>query len=312
MIYDGVNRIYVTGEYNSGRKTLISSIIHKFVSDVGWSDGNKWEMSAIVKNTETLRGGELIHASIDSYEKIKKFAIEKVAEDSLYKIPDSVELSLKINNELCGKVRFVNISDKADNIQIFSKYFFPVILVVIDSVRIKDKDENYILRTYENLEKLMNNSKVNPGVVFALTKADLLPEQFKKNDFLELYSLFDKSELVSYCIKNTIIYKTRAVSALNEHTEKVFDKNGNFLDNPDFEPWETDKLFFDIISLSVPLLHNQVKNIINNCNDIIRRRKGIFNDGNVRAYLELINARKKLCNITVNMYTLDNAIKYIK
>ena len=73
MLYDGTDRVYVTGLKNSGRKTLISSIIHEFAFNAVWSDGNQWELSAMGKDAEMLEDAELIEKKMTSLEKIKVF-----------------------------------------------------------------------------------------------------------------------------------------------------------------------------------------------------------------------------------------------
>ncbi|MBR0141009.1 MAG: hypothetical protein IJM19_02010 [Ruminococcus sp.] len=314
MLYDGTDRVYVTGLKNSGRKTLISSIIHEFAFNAVWSDGNQWELSAMGKDAEMLEDAELIEKKMTSLEKIKVFDLEKVASDSNYKVPDFADLGLWINNEICGRIHFSNITGKQDGGKILTQYMFSVILVVIDCNMIVNNDSEYIDTIYEKMTKALNLCQDKPRVVFALTKADILTDEMKKNNFAEFYALFEKNcgKLVSHCMKNALIYRKRAVSALNESTSEIFGSDGNLLEEPNFKPWETDNLLVDIVSLATPLTRMKLCDIIERCNDVIRRRRSVFNSESIRAKIILRTARKHLCTTVKNIYPLDNAMKYLE
>ena len=314
MLYDGTNRVYIIGEKNSGRKTLISSIIHEFAFNAVWSDGNQWELSAMGRNAEMLEDAELIEKKMTSLEKIKVFDLEKTASDSECKVPDFADLGLWINNELCGRIHFSNITGKQNGGKILTQYMFSVILVVVDCNAIINNNSEYINIMYEKMTKALDICQVKPRVVFALTKADILSEEMKKNDFAEFYALFEKNcgKLVSHCLKNAVIYRKRAVSALNKSTSEIFGEDGKMLTEPNFQPWETDSLLVDIVSLAIPLTRMKLGDIIDKCNDIIRRRRGVFNHESIRSQIILRTARKHLCTTIKNMYPLDNAMKYIE
>ena len=313
MLYDGTNRVYVAGEKNSGRKTLISSIMHQFAFNAVWSDGNQWELSPMGKNAEMLEGAQLLEKKMTALDRIRVFDIEKITADSGCKVPDFADLGLFINNEVCGRIYFTNITGKQEDMKILSEYMFSIILIVADCNEILRNNTEYIGRLSAKLEKAVNACGEKPRVVFALTKADMIPEDMKNNDFAQLYQLFEKNaqELVSYCMKNAIIHEKRAVCALNKSTHEIFAKDGSLLSEPNFQPWEVDRLLVDIISLSVPLTRMRLGNIIDRCNDIRMRRRGVFSLESIRAQLVLRMARKNLCTTIRNICPLDNAMKYI-
>ncbi|MDE6035472.1 MAG: hypothetical protein K2G36_06140, partial [Ruminococcus sp.] len=269
MENDGVNRIYVVGDEYSGRKTLIASLIYRLMVNAVSLDNVIWSLSGIEHNAEMTEKSYVIGENmIFSHKITENFDLKKIFASILHEVPDSINLEMKINNEYCGMVEFMNITGKS-NINELWLTEISVILVTVDSEKLVENDRSHIENTLKKLSETMDFLTEKPRIMFAVTKADTLNERLKKDDFREFYRLFDENAdlLVSYCMKNAMIYGKRAVSSANEFTEKVFDNYGMLLDEPDFDPWEVDKLFRDIICLSVPLMHDRLKNIIKQCNN---------------------------------------------
>ncbi|MBR1592038.1 MAG: hypothetical protein IJ666_03390 [Ruminococcus sp.] len=314
MIYDGTNRIYIIGEQNSGRKALVCSIIHKFMYSPVFIDGNRWELSAMDKGEEILGDTELLQNKMASFDRIKIFDLENILSDEKKHIPDFVELGLIINDEICGRIHFTNITEEQKDYIQLKSYAFSVILVVVECSAVINNDRAYMERVCEKLKKAFDTSNEKPRVVFALTKADILSDEMRSRDFEEFYRLFEKNAepLVQYCLKNAIVFEKRAVSAFSQNKSDIFDENGEILKEPNFSPWEVDRLLLDTVTLALPLMRMRLENIIDNCNDTIRRRRGVFNRENIRAQLDVRIARKNLCSAIKNMYPLANAAKYME
>ena len=314
MIFDGTNLICVIGEKNSGRRSLICSIINKFAFNPVFMDGNKWTLSPMKKSMEMLDDAELIQNSLASFDAIKIFDIENIVSDEREIIPDFADLALLINDELCGRIHFSNIRGNTKNYENLKKYAYSILLVVIECRAVLDNDSEYFDRLLFQLAKAVDVSPVKPRIVFALTKADILSEEMRSRDFEKFYELFEQNAkpLLSYCLKNALMFERKAVSAFNQDKSKIFGSNGEFLKEPCFEPWEVERLLFDMVYLAVPVIRERLKNVIYECNDTIRRRRGIFNRENIRAQLDLRLARQNLCIAIKNIYPLDNAAKYIE
>ena len=305
------NGIFVTGIEGSGRKCLVSAVMHKMAVNTAVADGNRWELSAMEKDTETLEDGALIFEHLRSYKTIEKFSLEKTALDPMFELPRSAELELKINGENCGRIRLINTDSNSTEIK--EKDDVSAVLFAVDCGKILENDREYISESLELL-KSISNAENRRRTAFALTKADILDDEMRKNNFRKFYELFEKNgePVVSYCIHNAIVFTYRAVSAFCEHREKVFGSDGKFLESPDFSPWNTENLLADVLSLSVSVIREKLIEDINYCNDVVMRRKSIFNSGNRRAEIELYNARKLLCRSVKDLYPFDNAVKYIK
>lgn len=304
MIYDGVHRIHIVGEENSGRKCLVSAFLYKFLSENVTFGGNLWELSAVGEDSEMLEGSELLEENMKSYDVMDVFSMEKIFAGETDEVSDSLDLQLKIAGDFCGRLEFVNILGKNTYKSLAREECKAIsaVLVLIDTekfVNNKNVGTDFIRDELAELSDIYSDGFVT---VFALTKIDVVPENDRENLCEKLKS--DISEIVSD-------FGVVEVSSANKVTGEVFGEDGELLENPNFKPYGVEELLRRVIRKSTPPDIVKMQKIIDGCHDKIRRRKGVFNSEIPRAGMELEEARKCLCTAVRDIHPLKNTEKYI-
>ncbi len=304
MFYDGVNRIFFISIPGSGRRSFAVSALHELNNAL--YHGNTWQLLRIPdKDDEYPDDNGQIAANMRSAEYIDKFRQEDALRGNVPALPDRINLMLRINNNWCGRAELANISGGSEK---FATIFrSPAIVVLLDAERTVLNDQFYISRNRVLMEKLLKKADAHSKLHFVLTKADLVNDLMKANNFRGLIGAFNTNclSLRELCSKAGLAYQVHCTSSANIDSSQVFDPDGSVSANPNIKPYNIADTICSILQDSARIMQKELRNDIKIYNKRIAIRRSIFNSGKMRTDIELDYARKQLCRAIRAVYPSD-------
>ncbi|MBQ8790545.1 MAG: hypothetical protein IJZ51_04470 [Ruminiclostridium sp.] len=310
MVLDGISRVFLIAPDGRGKKTLISAIVHKCVNSIVKVNNELFRILPIEKEYETAEGSELIKQSLKSYHVLEDFKIDDAFRKTLSG-EDVFSVDMRVGDSLCGRLEFYNIRNNlTDDLNESDTYGnFAASLIILDAEKIindDNDDESYILNELEGVKKRYGRDVF---VQIAISRTDIyfLSEADRDTSALKSKAVTLYKRLMDYIEGNCMKCSICPYSAANVEYNMVFDSNGNLLDNPDYNPWNIDALLQSIVLGSALVLDRRIRFSLERCRNTLRTRIGKFNKGNVRAYVDVVQARDDIGRLTVEHYPILNA-----
>ncbi len=306
---DGINRIVMLGIPGSGKRSLMSAIMYTMMHRSVHIDGNLLTLRTLAEEELANRDADYLQAGLQSYDRLKPFQLEAAFRGTGDPLPPTLDLQVIINSQHCGRTVFMNLNDAAGQ-QVRDTIHdggISAIVVLVDAGRVLRQDTKNIQKLAERLEDCLRwvetpipndqhcfQPDTSVQLLFVVTKADLIPEAERGAAFFAKAEQFCEP-VCKVCRTHKRSWHWMDCSAAGIPSDRVFRPDGSLQDAPDFAPWHVDKLMCCLLWHTTVLLKKRTERLMQACQDSIRRRKGRYSRQNVRAMLELEEARTYYC-----------------
>ena len=308
-------RVMLLGADERLRRTFISAVVSRCITGVMQINGRLIKFSPVGKENEISEDTQSLKNSMQAFEYLGYFMIDDAFRDrNKSSGKNELSLGISVNGDPCGRLDFFNITDNTlAGIENLEKSDLFTVIVLLDAQRITENDTSDQGYFIEGMKRALSRFG-NVHVFLAVGRTERF---FKESGSYNVEKLFELTRsgyplLYDFLEERNIPYDIRAYSASNKKYELVFDENGDLLKAPDYEPWGIDELVRDMLFRAACSAERMISMNREECIAIINERSVFFNRGNVRAVLDVKNAKKMLFKMAVEAYPINNAKKYFE
>ena len=288
-------RVWVIGSEHSGRRVLTTAMLNTLRTRAAYWEGNRFHVRMLREEDERLLGEHKVIADMQGAGRrnltvLSLFRGEEVppAEEL-----DTLELvnfvTRKDSPDLhCGRMRLLNICGLGNTEE---KQASAAVLLVLDGARIAESRTDDEETLCGQLSTMLRTRDL--AVVPVITKRDLLSEQDQADPAAAAGRVYPKlTAMIAERIPKNI--GMRCVSVTTDRY-RVFDVDGNLLENPGLMPEKVLDLFlavyFALLSTAAPITVKRMQARMRLLEQETARSIGLFRQRSVRAALSLNDTR---------------------
>lgn len=323
------SEIYLVSPDAFEKRLLIASLLYRSNMDTIVINGREIHLTLAEGKNDTAEGAENIsghimemntvemYGDIDSaFRRVKNGKMENTLSLHLRSVKD---LGSETEDTLCGRLKINGITDSDLFSQTFEEKIPRTAVFMLDAEKIvkrDDSDNNFFLDTLRTFLKCSSGLAVVTAVGRAEKYFNVFPEgseaeliQSAKKLYPMLFELIDS--FMQY-EGGVVIHKETAYAAANKDIKKLYNANGHgaLLDSIEYMPWGIDETLKKMAYCSAYVDFSVIDRVIKENEDLLLRRIGTFQHGNVRAHINVAEARKRLSRYLIYRYPLDNSLKY--
>lgn len=290
-----------------GKRSFIAALINQFVYLGGVTV--RGESISLVNIDRQHKHADRTSYMLSAREALNGMHLSNTFSGNYENFIDQLEFEVCTRDREAGFVRFCNISGGfKHSCKLLGDDSVQTVIVFISAEDILNG--NGEIRCKQLMQQLQTLSKRQPenipmNILFTISKADLIGV-----DKTQSYSFFSEncrfcSDMIKYCTANNYRYFFAAFSVVGSHPENVFSSDGGVLPNPEFEPWNISAIGLYCIDSALTSYRNQLYMQYNDSLKLIKRNRGIFHKGSVKAAMTVDYNRELLSSVLLNIYDVD-------
>ena len=321
--------IYLVSPDVFEKQLLIASLIYQSNMDTMMINGREMHLALTDSKNETAEGANYIFDHIMKMNEVEMYgdidgAFRRVRKD---KLQNTLSIQLRSvrdiragsDDTLCGRLKINGITD-TDLTSISEEKIPRTVVIMLDADKIVKHDSRDSAFFTDTLRMFLECSS-ELAVVTAIGRAekylDACPDGSEADLILsakKLYpEMFELIDCFTLLLKGGIaIHKETVYAAANKDIKKLYNANGHgaLLEDIEYVPWGIDETFKKIAYCSAYVDLKAINKTIKENENLLLKRIGAFQRGNVRAHINVVEARKRLSRYLIYKYPLDNSLKY--
>ena len=321
------SEIYLISPSVSEKRLLIASLFYYSNMDTVMINDREIQLSITGSENETAEDADNIFDHIIGMNTVEMYgdidsAFRRAEND---KIENTLSLQLRsikdiratIDNSICGRLKIIGITDIDSSAMVTKGKLTRTIVIMLDAKQIIEQN-NSDLNFYMNSLRTFLAKSSALAVVTVIGRTEEYFHMYPEGSELDLImkarslypTMFELIDNPTGYTQGVIIHREAAYAAANIDYSMLYDENGYLSDNLEYVPWGIPELFRKIVYCSAYVDLTRIDQIIKKNENTLLRRIGRFQQGNVRAHINVAEARKALSRYLIYRYPLDNSKKY--
>ena len=321
------SEIYLISPSISEKRLLIASLFYYSNMDTVMINDREVQLAITGSENETAEDADNIfdhimgmntvemYGDIDSaFRRVKNDKIENTLSLQLRSIKD---IRATIDNSICGRLKIIGITDIDGSAMLTKGKLTRTIVIMLDAKKIIEHDNSDLNFYMDALRAFLTKSSALAAVtVIGRTEEyfHVYPEGSELDLIIKarnLYpTMFELIDNPTGYAQGVIIHREAAYAAANIDYSKLYVENGYLSDNIEYMPWGIPELFRKLVYCSAYVDLTKINQVLKKNENTLLRRIGKFQHGNVRAHINVAEARKTMSRYLIYRYPLDNSIKY--